>query len=239
MSIRPGGELASRPLHFVFLCDCSGSMLAHGKIAALNAAIREAIPKMQSIAKENVHAQIWIRAVKFADKAEWHVGTPVKIEDFTWTDLTADGLTAMGGALELAAEQLKVSVMSERGLPPVLVLVSDGEPTDDFRAGLRKLLDEPWGRKSVRVAIAVGEQANLKVLEDFIASPEIKPLVAKDADQLHGYIKWASTVVLQAAASPPSEKRTETTEEKEVNVPIPAAPVVEPAEPLGSAAFVW
>jgi uncharacterized protein YegL len=214
-------------------------MQMNGKIAALNAAIREAIPNMRSIAKENVHAQIWARAIKFADKAEWHIGTPVKIEDLAWTDLTAEGLTAMGGALEMVSEQLKVSVMDERGLPPVLVLVSDGEPTDDFRTGLKKLLDEPWGKKAVRVAIAIGEQANTRVLEDFIANPELKPLVAKDADQLHRYIKWASTVVLQAAASPPSETRTAAPEEKEVNVPIPAAPVVEPPETLESADVVW
>jgi len=26
MSMRPGGELATRPLHFIWMADCSGSM---------------------------------------------------------------------------------------------------------------------------------------------------------------------------------------------------------------------
>jgi uncharacterized protein YegL len=234
MSNRPGGEIASRPLHFILLCDGSGSMQLNGKIEALNAAIRESIPNMRSVASENVHAQILVRAIKFADTAEWHIGTPVKIEDFTWSDLAADGLTAMGAALSMVADELKMGVMHERGLPPVLVLITDGEPTDDFRAGLVKLLDQPWGKKSVRVAIAIGEDARLSVLEEFIANPEIKPLVAHNADQLFRYIRWASTAVLKAASSPPSETRKEEGVTPHVPVPLP------PTEaPLASADVIW
>ena len=36
MTERPGGELSSRPLHFMWICDCSGSMNMDGKIQALN-----------------------------------------------------------------------------------------------------------------------------------------------------------------------------------------------------------
>lgn len=237
MVSRPGGEMASRPLHFLFLCDGSGSMSVNGKIEALNAAIREAIPKMQEVAKENVHAQVFVRAIKFADRPEWHIGVPVKVEDLVWTDLTAGGLTALGSALELAAEQLKVSVMPERGLPPVLVLITDGEPTDDFRNGLRRLFAEPWGKHAVRIAIAIGDEAKISVLEEFIADPEIKPLLARNADQLHGYIRWASTVVLQAASSPPSGTRKVSPEGgPAVHVPV-AAPAA-PTDP-STAADVW
>jgi len=42
MDKRPGGGLAGRPLHFIWIADCSGSMRADGKIQALNNAIREA-----------------------------------------------------------------------------------------------------------------------------------------------------------------------------------------------------
>ena len=43
MGKRPGGELAARPLHFIWIADCSGSMAVDGKIQSLNTAIREAI----------------------------------------------------------------------------------------------------------------------------------------------------------------------------------------------------
>ena len=41
MAKRPGGELATRPLHFIWIADCSGSMSVDGKIQALNTAIRD------------------------------------------------------------------------------------------------------------------------------------------------------------------------------------------------------
>ncbi|HXI19313.1 MAG TPA: tellurium resistance protein, partial [Chloroflexota bacterium] len=50
---RPGGELATRPLHFIWITDCSGSMKSSGKIQSLNTAIREATPHMQRVADEN------------------------------------------------------------------------------------------------------------------------------------------------------------------------------------------
>src|SRR5947209_19363506 len=104
-----GGAMATRPLHFIWILDCSGSMQADGKIQALNNAIREAIPHMRKEADQNPNARVLVRAVKFATGAQWHVSQPVAVEDFRWTDLVADGVTDMGRALKLVAEQLDTS----------------------------------------------------------------------------------------------------------------------------------
>lgn len=130
---RPGGELASRPLHFIWIADCSTSMGADGKMEALNEAIRNALPQMQRVADENPNAEVLVRAVRFSSGASWHVAEPTPMGDFTWTDLTAGGVTDMGKAFELLAEALGIPPMNERALPPVLVLITDGQPTDDYR----------------------------------------------------------------------------------------------------------
>lgn len=52
MATRPGGEMATRPLDFIWIVDCSGSM-AGSKIQELNFAIKEAIPAMQEVAGDN------------------------------------------------------------------------------------------------------------------------------------------------------------------------------------------
>ncbi|HZI17070.1 MAG TPA: VWA domain-containing protein [Pyrinomonadaceae bacterium] len=224
MSRRPGGELASRPLHFIWIADSSGSMEQDGKIQALNTAIREAIPHMRKVAEDNPNAQVLVRAVKFSNGAQWHITQPTPVADFAWTDLTAEGETDMGKALQLVAEQLKMPPMSERALPPVLVLVSDGQPTDDFEAGLRALMNEPWGKKAVRIAISIGRDADPEVLQRFIGNPELKPLAANSPEALVRHIKWASTAVLKSASSPaagadtPADGATTTTP-----VPIPSA----------------
>jgi uncharacterized protein YegL len=114
--------------------------------------------------------------------------------------------------------------MSERALPPVLVLVSDGQPTDDFEAGLKALMDEPWGKKAVRIAISIGRDADPEVLQRFIGNSELKPLAANSPEALVRHIKWASTAVLKSASSPaagadrPADGSATTTP-----VPIPTA----------------
>jgi uncharacterized protein YegL len=233
MNKRPGGELATRPLHFILLADCSGSMNIDGKIQALNNAIREAIPHMQAIANENPNAEILVRAIKFSDGATWHISQPTPIEKFQWVDLTSGGLTDMGEALSLLSEELKIPPMSDRALPPVLVLISDGLPTDDINNGLKTLMALPWGKKSVRIAIAVGEDADQEILQRFIDNPNIKPLQANNADQLVKYIKWVSTVILKSASSPSSQVNYMNS--SGMNVPIPKLPENEPS----SAADVW
>jgi uncharacterized protein YegL len=233
MSKLPGGALASRPLHFFWIADCSGSMDHNGKIQALNHAIREAIPHMQQVAGENPNAQVLVRAISFASGAKWHVSQPTSIENFRWEDLKAGGVTDMGKALSMLAEQLSPEYMPPRALPPVLVLLSDGQPTDNFDRGLKSLFDQPWGKKAVRIAIAIGDDADQEILQRFIGHPEFKPLQANNAESLVRYIKWASTEVLKSASSPASQ----TVEAKPVgNVPLPPVP---DATPLASADDVW
>jgi uncharacterized protein YegL len=233
MSIRPGGELATRPLHFIWIADCSGSMSVDGKIQSLNTAIREALPHMRDVAKENPNAQVLVRAVKFSSGAQWHVSQPTDVEDFQWTDLSADGVTDLGKALKMVADQMKIPPMTDRALPPVLVLVSDGQPTDDYASGLQELMDQPWGKKAVRIAIAIGEDFDLDILQKFIGHQEIKPLLAKNPEALVRHIKWVSTAVLKSASAPASQ--TEDVSASGMNVPIPAPPNDEPS----SAADVW
>lgn len=235
MMRRPGGELATRPLHFIWIADCSGSMRDDGKIQALNTAIREAIPHMQKVADENPNAQVLVRAIKFSNGAQWHISQPTDVADFRWTDLTAEGVTDMGKAFSMVAEQLKIPPMTDRALPPVLVLISDGQPTDDYQKGLQELMEQPWGKKAVRIAIAIGADADLDVLQKFIGHAEIKPLQANNPEALVKYIKWVSTVVLKSASAPASQTAGDPLTAP--NVPIPAAPSVgdEPA----TAADVW
>ena len=217
----PGGPLARRPLHFIWIADCSGSMGYRGKIQSLNNAIREALPHMQDAASENPNAEVMVRAMKFSSGASWHVASPVPVEQFRWDDLEANGVTDMGKALQLVAEQLDTEKMPPRALPPVLVLISDGHPTDDVSAGLRELMAQPWGTKAVRIAIAIGDDAEKSVLQRFIGHPELEPLQANNAESLVTYIKWVSTAVLKSASSPASQA---VNIDQSINVPLPPVP---------------
>jgi uncharacterized protein YegL len=209
--------------------------MSGSKIQSLNNAIKEAIPHMQSVADENPSAQVMVRAIRFSSGATWHIGSPTAVADFTWMDLDADGVTDMGKALSMVAEQLKIPPMTDRALPPVLVLISDGQPTDDFGSGLKELMAEPWGKKSVRIAIAIGQDADHDVLQKFIGHTEIKPLQANNPEALVKYIKWVSTAVVKSASSPTSQARGKTQPSQNVDIPAPPDVSTEP----GAADDVW
>jgi uncharacterized protein YegL len=210
-------------------------MATDGKIQALNTAIREAIPHMQKVADENPNAQVLVRAIQFASGAQWHISQPTPVDDFKWTDLSAQGETDMGKALSMIADQLKIPPMTDRALPPVLVLVSDGQPTDDFNKGLRELMEQPWGKKAVRIAISIGADADDEVLQKFIGHSELKPLQANNPEALVKYIKWVSTAVLKSASAPASQAAAADAPAT-VNVPVPTPTADD--EPT-SAADVW
>lgn len=197
----PGGALANRPLHFFWMVDCSSSM-AGDRIGAVNHAIQECIEPMREEAAGNPNAQLYIHTLKFASGASWVTAEPVPIEEFAWEDVEANGITDMGKAFELLAGQLSMPPMPDRSLPPVIVLLTDGYPTDDWKRPLEKLLKMPWGKKAVKVAIAIGKDAERSVLEAFTGNPEAV-LDAGNPEVLTHFIKWASTVA-SAVSNPTS-----------------------------------
>ncbi len=201
MSDIPGGAMAHRPVHFIWLLDCSYSMQGE-KIGQLNYAIREAVPEMRAVAQDNPAAQLMLRTMTFSTTARWHHQDPVPVEQFTWQDVQVDGMTNLGEALHLAARELETPPMPQRALKPVLALVSDGVPTDDWKSGLRAVDATPWGRKAVRVAIAIGADADRTVLQEFLGNPELQPLDANSPKQLAAAIRWASTAAVKAASQP-------------------------------------
>lgn len=229
---RPGGELSTRPLHFIWLCDCSGSMGVNGKIQSLNNAIHQSIPLMREAAADNPNAQVLVRALKFSTGAQWHISQPTPVEAFEWNDLSADGVTDLGKGLALLTEQLKMPPMTDRALPPVLVLLSDGQPTDHFSDGLNQLMQQPWGKKAVRISIAIGQDADYDVLQKFIGHSELQPLSANNPDALIDRIRWVSTAVLKTVSAPTSQAQGVN---GSLHVPLP----IVPQTALNSANDVW
>lgn len=221
MTERPGAQLARRPLHFFLLADCSGSMAARGKMTALNTAVREVLPLLAETSQGNPHADVSVRAIGFSTGARWHVDTPTHPDDLDWVDLEPGGYTDLGAGIDLLCGALTVPPMEERALPPAIVLVSDGMPTDDFEESMQRLLALPWGARAVRMAVAIGHDAAYDTLATFIADPEIEPVTAANPEQLILALRWATAHVaraassLAAAAPPPAQVTAWSVEDEE------------------------
>lgn len=198
--LRPGGAMARRELHFLWLLDTSGSMNGDGKIQALNVAIREAIPQLQAAARDNPNVNVLVRAVTFSDGARWQVERPTPVAELRWTDVSAGGHTDMGAAFRLVAQALKVPPMPERAVSPVLVLVTDGHHTDDFDTALAELMAQRWGREAVRMAITIGRDVNTAALQKFIGNDDLRPVQANNPDALVQHMNWVSRSSIESAS---------------------------------------
>ena len=218
--VRPGGELASRPLHFIWMVDCSGSMYGE-KIGIVNNAIQSVLPDMVEAADDNPNAQLLVRTMKFSTGATWVTSDPVKVDEYAWEDLEAAGVTDLGKAFDLLAGQLSIPPMPERALPPVVVLLSDGQPTDDYSSSLEKLKKLPWYKKSVKIAISIGQDADDDVLQEFTGNRELV-LQANTASMLTKMIKWASTAVsaVSSGVSNTSEEANNNDGGDNINAPL-------------------
>ncbi len=181
----------ARPLPVILLLDCSGSMKGE-KIEALNAAVRELSGEMASARQPQ--GEVYLCAIRFAQAVE--VGPLLPAAQWTWTAATAGGATAMGGALDalrtLLADREKVPSNS---FAPTVVLVSDGQPTDDFDGALAHLMELPRMSKVVRLALAIGEDADEAVLKRFVGNPEIPVVRARDTARIRDFFTWVSLSV--------------------------------------------
>jgi uncharacterized protein YegL len=227
------GGIQGRPLYVCLLLDCSGSMKRGGKIASLNFAIRMVIPALRAEAEGHPGAQILIRAMVFSNSAKWINPEFVRIEDYVWTDVPSEGLTTTGAALSLLAEAMKQPPMPSRALPPLIVLVSDGMATDDFEAGLHALLAQTWGRKALRFAIAIGDDASLEELTQFVSQPQIGVLRADNQDMLLRELKWATVQGSRSSLTPGSAPKASNGEYEEWRGAPPPEPWLgDPENPL-------
>lgn len=169
-------KVAKRTMVLFFIIDTSGSMKG-AKIGQVNAAIEGILPKIKEISKENADAAIKVCVLDFATKAKWVTAAPVSVEDedYKWEYIEADGLTAFGDACRVLNTALSTKTfMKEAGgsYAPVLFLMSDGEPTDDYRSGIEVLKCNNWFKAAIKVAIGIGSDANKHMLAEFTGSDE-------------------------------------------------------------------
>ncbi len=167
-------EVSRRTMTLFFLVDTSGSMEG-SKIGELNAAVEDVIPEIRKISEENADAAIKIAVLEFSDGARWATPIPMDAADYTWNYLTAAGMTDFGEMCKALNEKLsRKAFMSDvaGSFAPAIFLLSDGEPSDEYQKELQNLKENNWFKKAIKVAVAIGEDANRDVLAEFTGNRE-------------------------------------------------------------------
>ena len=187
-------SIPRRTMTMFFLIDTSGSMEG-SKIGAVNSAMEEVMPIIGDISDKNPDAEIKIAVLDFSSEVKWLYDEPKTASNFQWRNVDAKGMTSLGDACLHLEEKLHQSngfMKSASGsFAPVFILMSDGEPTDNYQLGLNKLKNNNWFKEGLRFAIAIGDDANKDVLEEFTGSKEAI-LVVHKIEQLKTLIKKVS-----------------------------------------------
>ena len=168
-------EIARKLLPIIYVLDTSGSMEG-SRIAAVNAAMNETMEVLKDVSSKNPTAQLKIAVLQFSSGPQWVTDELVFMEDFYWNDLKAGGLTDFGSALnelnnKLSREQFLISKPGFKA--PVIIFMSDGEPTDDYESALNKIKsNNNFFKVSTKIVAAVGNDANVQVLQEITGNKE-------------------------------------------------------------------
>ncbi len=191
-------KIARRTMTLFFIVDTSGSM-AGDKIGSVNDAIRETVPDLQELSDNNPDAAIKIAVLQFDTDARWLYPQPIDSADFRWNDLRVGGLTSFGLALNTLNEKLSKSQFLQEAagsFAPVIILLSDGEPTDHYRQGLENIKKNNWFKHAIKIAIAIGNDADKDVLTEFTGHSEAV-IEVHNRSALKAIIKFVSVTSSQ------------------------------------------
>ena len=129
-------------LPIYILADRSGSMFG-ARIALMNEGIRNLVQAVREHSRANEIASVSL--LSFGSDCRQDVPL-TEVELFTAPELKAGGRTAFGAALRMTAECIRREVrQTDRhkeiigDWAPLLFILTDGEPTDDWRSGLQEL----------------------------------------------------------------------------------------------------
>ena len=150
----------------VLVLDCSGSMQEQNKIQLLNEGLKALAADLKA---DPVAARCGrVLVISFGGDGNVEImGDWTDAMDFTPPELLAGGLTPLGAAMRCALDEIESqkSQMRTAGVAykrPIIMLLSDGEPTDDWRQVAADCKSAETAHKVNIMAIGIGDAANGK-----------------------------------------------------------------------------
>ena len=155
----------------VLVLDCSGSMQDENKVQLLN----EGLKTLASDLKADPIAARCGRVLVISFGGDSNVETMgdwTDAMDFTPPQLLAGGLTPLGAAMRCALDEVESQKTQMRAAGvsykrPIIMLLSDGEPTDDWQQIAADCKAAETAHKVNIMAIGIGEAANKATLGEF------------------------------------------------------------------------
>jgi uncharacterized protein YegL len=201
------GWQPTRRLPVYLLLDVSASM--HGApIMAVNEGVK--LLYDQLIDTPTAVETVWMSIITFGTKAIERVKlTP--LTEFQPVELEAGGTTSLGAAFRLLEgsldNEVRAGTETEKGdWRPLVYLLTDGEPTDDWEPAVQRILTRTEKRVGTIVALACGENVDEHTLKQITS--HVVRMENVSVDYLKSFFKWVSQSVSGASVSAEAAGRT-------------------------------
>lgn len=168
-------RIAKQKLNVMLIVDASTSMRGT-RIEQVNKAIKDIKDYLTILGKESSNVDFYLSVLTFSTDSSWVNNKKEEfVEEFKFSDIKAGGRSN----LHLAYKELnnvlnKVSqggIMPDfGGAAPIILLLSDGHPTENCKRELEELKKKPWFNVALRygIAIELNDDKTQRILKDFV-----------------------------------------------------------------------
>ena len=186
----------SRRLPVYLLLDTSGSMSGEpieqvkNGVQMLVAALRQDPYALETA---------WLSVITFSSSAD--VAVPLtELTAFQPPSISASGGTSLGEGLAKVADcvskdLVKTTATTKGDWRPMVFLMTDGSPTDDWQKGLARFKQEKWG-VIVGCCVDNGDETILKQITENVVK-----LNTSDSASIKAFFKWISSSISQGSKS--------------------------------------
>ena len=180
-----------RRLPVYLLLDTSGSM--HGEPIE---AVKNGVQILLSTLRQDPYAleTAYLSIITFDSRARQLVPL-TELALFQAPVLQVTGTTSVGEALSLLADKVESEVTKTTAdvkgdWKPLIFLMTDGSPTDDWKKGLQRLKQVKTG---MIVACAAGHGADTSILKQ--VTEVVVELATADSNTIKAFFKWVSASI--------------------------------------------
>lgn len=203
-----------RSLPVFLLIDASGSMKGT-KIEQVNLAIQEMMHALSEV--QGARGQIKVAMIRIGQDVE--VIQPLeKVKSIVPPRFEAQGKTPIGQSLQVVMDMmLDETTIPKRDYEPIVILISDGIPTDITRemhenrpitmdvykkwAPMQALHEHPKTSKAMKLALGIGEDAEYAMLKVFVNNKQIPVIQAKNVTTISRFFQWVTRTVSEKSKS--------------------------------------
>lgn len=198
----------AKKLPVILLLDVSGSMYGE-KIDSLYDSVTD---MLQAFDEARVREKIIdVAIITFGDDFGLHTPyTPVQeLRKAGVKPFRASGNTPMGAALKMAKAMIEDKATTPSHIyRPAVVLVSDGEPNDNWKQPMDAFIKDGRSAKCQRFAVAIGADANRDILRRFCGGDDTLFYAERASDIVDAFSQISMSVSTRAASSNPNQVAT-------------------------------